>query len=251
MESALDKLPYWHVEALRWFEANAGRTFAKRPFDVGLSIKVTSQQKGIWKPSRTPFAVSVVQTHRGVYPDQDPVMFSDGTWVYSYHQQGSTADDLRDPNRHFANTALALVLSAPRAEADDDEGAWAAQFCRARGAEHVQLPELVRPAAGESDEDLAARAWPALEHTLGGGHARILAVLCRDVLRVSAACALGIPLARAAALRVDPGRLVLLRDEPIGLVLRRSNVLVPQEGSGTALPTGRTAPSRAGEERAR
>lgn len=99
-------LPAWHLEALAWFEANAGRVFASRPFDVGLSIKVTSAQKGIWKPTGTPYALSVVQTSKGVYPDQDPVFASDGTWSYLYHQQGSAADDLRDPNRYFANTAL-------------------------------------------------------------------------------------------------------------------------------------------------
>jgi len=47
-------LPSWHREALEWFELNAGREFPERPFDVGLSIKVTSLQKGIWKPKGTP-----------------------------------------------------------------------------------------------------------------------------------------------------------------------------------------------------
>ena len=112
MESMLGGLPYWHVEALEWFEANAGRTFARRPFDVGLSIKVTSAQKGIWKPAATPYALSVVQTSRGVYPDQEPEFYSDGSWIYSYHQQGSSPDDLREPNRHFANVALFVNQAA-------------------------------------------------------------------------------------------------------------------------------------------
>jgi len=100
-------LPGWHLQALEWFEANAGRTFAKRPFDVGLSIKVTSLQKGIWKPSGTPYAVSVVQTHKGIYADFDPISnVSEGTWTYFYHQQGQDAEDLQDPRRLFANEAL-------------------------------------------------------------------------------------------------------------------------------------------------
>jgi putative restriction endonuclease len=99
-------LPTWHQDALEWFELNAGRTFAKRPFDVGLPIKVTSLQKGIWKPRDTPYAVSVVQTTKGVYADQDPLFHSDGTWQYFYHQQGQTADDLQDPERISANAAL-------------------------------------------------------------------------------------------------------------------------------------------------
>ena len=102
------QLPSWHRQALEWFEANAGRTFARRPFDVGLPIKVTSLQKGIWKPAATPYAVSVVQTHKGIYADFDPIPNeSEGTWTYFYHQQGKSLEDLQDPSRHFANTALA------------------------------------------------------------------------------------------------------------------------------------------------
>jgi len=99
-------LPAWHREALEWFETNAGGAFAKRPFDVGLAVKVTSLQKGIWKPSATPYAMSIVQTHTGVYDDLDPIPNSDGTWTYFYHQQGQTAEDLRDPERVYANAAL-------------------------------------------------------------------------------------------------------------------------------------------------
>lgn len=100
-------LPQWHREVLEWFELNAGREFDTRPFDVGLSIKVTSLQKGIWKPANTQYAVSVVQTHKGVYADMDIIPNEDeGTWTYYYHQQGQTLDDLRHPERHFANVGL-------------------------------------------------------------------------------------------------------------------------------------------------
>jgi putative restriction endonuclease len=98
--------PAWHQEVLGWFELNAGRTFAKRPFDVGLPVKATSAQKGIWKSALSPYAISVVQTPKGVYADQDPIPHSDGTWRYFYHQQGQSADDLADPERIFANAAL-------------------------------------------------------------------------------------------------------------------------------------------------
>lgn len=95
-----------HARALRWFELNAGKTFAQRPFDVGLGIKLTSLQKGIWKPAGTKYALSVVQTHRGIYDDQDPAYFPDDTWRYFYHQQGKEPEDLRDPRRHYANVGL-------------------------------------------------------------------------------------------------------------------------------------------------
>lgn len=100
------QLEPWHLRALQWFEENAGREFAQRPFDVGLDIKVSSLYKGIWKPSEIPYAVSVVQTHKGVYDDQDPIFYSDDTWQYFYHQQGKTNDDFRDPGRLYANAAL-------------------------------------------------------------------------------------------------------------------------------------------------
>jgi len=99
-------LPAWHQDTLGWFERNAGRTFAERPFDVGMPIKVTSRQKGIWKSALSPYAISVVQTAKGVYADQDPIFDSEGTWRYFYHQQGQTADDLAEPERIFANAAL-------------------------------------------------------------------------------------------------------------------------------------------------
>jgi putative restriction endonuclease len=99
-------LPAWHREVLGWFEVNAGRTLTKRPFDVGLAVKVTSAQKGIWKSALSPYAISVVQTPKGVYADQDPVFYSDGTWSYFYHQEGKTEVALAEPERIFANAAL-------------------------------------------------------------------------------------------------------------------------------------------------
>jgi hypothetical protein len=106
MNSSVSLLPAWHRGALAWFEENAGRTFPRRPFDVGLEVKVTSAQKGIWKPAATPYALSVVQTSRGAYPDIPPEFDSDGTWTYLYHQEGSAREDLADPTRKFANVAM-------------------------------------------------------------------------------------------------------------------------------------------------
>lgn len=105
------EMPQWHRELLEWFEVHAGQEFPSRPFDVGLAVKATSQQKGIWKPADTPYAVSVVQTRAGVYDDVDPDYDPEGTWTYFYHQQGKTLEDLRNPGRHFANVALMKCAS--------------------------------------------------------------------------------------------------------------------------------------------
>lgn len=104
--STLHELPGWQVEALEWFERHAGQTFEKRPFDVGLAVKVTSAQKGIWKPTGTSFALSVVQTPRGVYADQDPIFGDEGAWEYYYHQEGNSAEDINDPYRLYSNAGL-------------------------------------------------------------------------------------------------------------------------------------------------
>lgn len=106
MPANMESLHPDHLAALEWFENNAGQTFDTRPFDVGLPIKVSSLQRGIWKPSRTPYAVSVVQTHKGMYPDLKPEFFPDGTWMYSYHQEGTSADALLNPKSVYTNRAL-------------------------------------------------------------------------------------------------------------------------------------------------
>lgn len=108
---AVYQLEARHLRALQWFEQNAGLEFNQRPFDVGLDIKVTSLQKGIWKPAGIPYAVSVVQTHKGIYDDQDPIFFEDDSWKYFYHQQGKSAADFVDPTHLYANAALFECMS--------------------------------------------------------------------------------------------------------------------------------------------
>lgn len=104
--TTLYTLPGWHREVLEWFELNAGREFPERPFDVGLSIKVTHLKKGIWKPKLTPYAVSVWQKATGIYHDFDVIPSDEGTWTYFYHQQGKTIEDLRNPELIPENAAL-------------------------------------------------------------------------------------------------------------------------------------------------
>jgi hypothetical protein len=153
-------------------------------------------------------------------------------------------EDLERSLAHFARIPLAQVLSPP----DGVEEEWARGFARALSAPHARSAELAGRRGAESDEALAVRAWPALERELALGHARILAVLSHDVLRVSLARALGFPLARARSVRVDPGRVVLLRDDSLGIVLRRSNVLSPEELAGTPLPGGPSPDPRPGRQ---
>jgi Histidine phosphatase superfamily (branch 1) len=158
-----------------------------------------------------------------------------------------TPADLERSLALFAGTAFALVLSAPRAGGGGAASAaheWAARFAAQHAAPHLSWPELAGAREGETDSALAGRAWPLLERCPERAQPRILAVLSYDVVRLAVACALGYPFARSTALRVDPGRGVLLRDDPIGWVLRRSNMLSPEDSSGTPLPSGRPGDAR-------
>jgi putative restriction endonuclease len=101
-------LPAWHRQALDWFQANAGRTFAQRPFRVpGVQVNLTNPRAGIWKPGASIYALSVIQTPAGVYADQDPTKYPDeGTWRYYYHQQGKTEAEIRGTKPLYTNKAL-------------------------------------------------------------------------------------------------------------------------------------------------
>ncbi len=58
-------------------------------------------QKGIYKPSRSSHALWVRETLRGPYPDREPEVFPDGSWIYHYTpegRKGKTDMDL-DTNR--------------------------------------------------------------------------------------------------------------------------------------------------------
>jgi broad specificity phosphatase PhoE len=86
--------------------------------------------------------------------------------------------------------------------------------------------------AGETDKDIAARAWPVIESLLASARAslapaEIVVTTHSNVIRVIAATALSIPPASSFSLRVDPGRSVLLEDALDGWRLRASNVADP------------------------
>lgn len=96
-----------HLEVLRWFEKNAGQVFRQCPSDVGLQLRVALPRRGIWKPSALPYAISVVQSPKGLYEDQDPIINdSEGTWEYYYHQEGHSEEEIRNPQAIYTNAAL-------------------------------------------------------------------------------------------------------------------------------------------------
>lgn len=98
-------------------------------------------------------------------------------------------------------------------------------------------PWTFREHGGESDEDIARRAFGALADLFGrSGDAPSLAVLTThyNVIRVLVAGALGVPAPASFALRVDPARAVLLVDRPDGWHLVDSNTDRPRRDPGLA-----------------
>lgn len=91
LDEILARLPLRHRAALRWFAENAGtdQSWPKAiygPEGEGETL-LASKAKGIYKPSWSPYALSVRQSLGGPYPDRDPIVRPDGTWLYSYFQE--------------------------------------------------------------------------------------------------------------------------------------------------------------------
>ena len=73
-------------EQLLWLRTNYGTIVeAER---LGRLVKGFKSQKGIYKPTGSSYALWVRQTLRGVYPDEDPQYFPDGSWTYRYSPEG-------------------------------------------------------------------------------------------------------------------------------------------------------------------
>jgi hypothetical protein len=103
LQDLLSRLTDQHRFALRWFVERAG---SEEPWPRPLSspwgkILLASKAKGIYKPNWSRYALSVRQSIGGPYPDRDPLIRPDGSWIYSYFQENEdpTARDSEYTNR--------------------------------------------------------------------------------------------------------------------------------------------------------
>lgn len=89
-----------HQKALNWFIKYSG-TIQRWPHPLRGNTLLASKAKGIYKPKWTQYALSIRQTLDGPYPDRDPIMRSDGTWVFAYYQENEdpAARDTEYTNR--------------------------------------------------------------------------------------------------------------------------------------------------------
>jgi putative restriction endonuclease len=90
-----------HRGALGWFRQNEGKD-VPWPKSQG-DTRLVSLAKAIYKPEWSEYALSVRQNIEGPYPDREPVVRPDSTWIYAYFQEGFNPSE-RDAQ--FTNRGL-------------------------------------------------------------------------------------------------------------------------------------------------
>lgn len=90
-----------HRKGLQWFIDHANTEQPWTP-SVG-SVLLVTKAKGIYKPAWMDYALSVRQVLNSTYPDRDPVIRPDGTWIYQYFQEGN---DPEARDEIFTNRSL-------------------------------------------------------------------------------------------------------------------------------------------------
>ena len=63
-------------------------------------------QKGIYKPQSSDYALWIRQTLKGIYPDQEPTVLPDGSWIYRYtpEAKGGKTDLSLSTNKALFNS---------------------------------------------------------------------------------------------------------------------------------------------------
>lgn len=106
LEQIVAQLPNRHRAALSWFVERAG-TVQSWPDPLNDGTLLATKAKGIYKPEWSSYALSVRQTIGGPYPDKDPMIRGDGTWVYAYYQEG---DFPQNRDNEYTNRALMACM---------------------------------------------------------------------------------------------------------------------------------------------
>ncbi|WP_345239570.1 HNH endonuclease [Pontibacillus salipaludis] len=103
MKTTFNLLTKEHQVALNWFEMNSGKEDV--PYTPKYNnIPLVSPAEGIFKPKSSNHVLSVKETLKGEYPDQEPIYLPNGSWLYAYHQRGDNSKYDRD--NYKSNAAL-------------------------------------------------------------------------------------------------------------------------------------------------
>jgi hypothetical protein len=92
------QLPEQHRVALSWFLDHAD---SEQPWPAPIQTAagetlLATRPKGIYKPAWSEYALSVRQSLGGSYPDREPELRSDGTWLFSYFQENESPTERDD-----------------------------------------------------------------------------------------------------------------------------------------------------------
>ena len=101
----LTVVPNRHRTALQWFVAHSGTEcgWPEPLFHDGQETLLATRAKGIYKPAWSRYALSVRQTLGGTYPDLDPIVRPDGSWLYPYFQEN---EDPTSRDDEYTNRGL-------------------------------------------------------------------------------------------------------------------------------------------------
>lgn len=102
LQNIVERLAPNHRDALLWFQEHQGKEVPwPKPMADGTFL--VNKAKGIHKPAGLDYAVSVRQSLKSPYADEEPVLRPDGSWTYRYYQEEL------DPTKRdslFTNVAL-------------------------------------------------------------------------------------------------------------------------------------------------
>jgi putative restriction endonuclease len=92
----------FHYQALKWFESHKSQEITWAELSAR---ELVNKAKGIHKPARINYALSIKQTVKSAYKDATIHRYPDGSWSYQYVQEGKNGpeDDNLFTNRALAN----------------------------------------------------------------------------------------------------------------------------------------------------
>ena len=86
------KLPALHEIPMSFFKKNAQK--GEIPYLAKYEgYPLASPAQGIYSPANSDYCLSIKQTLRGPYADTKRIYFEDGSWIFAYHQQGTSSKE--------------------------------------------------------------------------------------------------------------------------------------------------------------
>ena len=98
----VNKLDDNHKNRLDWFFENSDNIIGW-PEKLDNKFLLVTKAKGIFKPQDLKYALSIRENIDSEYDDKKLMYGENNQWTYTYHQEGTTADDFKEL---YTNRAL-------------------------------------------------------------------------------------------------------------------------------------------------